>query len=515
MNRILAGARRQRVAIAPCSPARARGVAVAGLFGAGIALAPSAAALPPGFTKETAVDGLSKPTAMAIAPDGRVFVSELAGLVKVVQDGALLGEPLLNLVDEVGASDSRGVLGLALDPEFSKNGFLYLYFVVDPVFGQPDEPPTATFCRLVRYTVGLKGDPNVVDLDSRLVLLGNDATDGTISCHITHQGGGLAFGLDGSLFLGTGDAAGFYTADGGGDVSCGQMFGQACNVGAFRAQNLDCLAGKILRIDPATGQGVPSNPYWTGDPNETRSKVWAYGLRNPYRISVRPGTGGSNVSGTLYIGDVGWNLYEEIDVCHGGENFGWPCREGPIPLSIYSNLNPPNSGCATIGTPANPGPLVGPAAHWHHSAPELSSPPGVKGRCTIGGVFYWGGSFPAAYDGAYFAPDFTANWLRVVEFDANDAVITSTAFGSIADGPLDIAVEPATGDLLVLCHDAGGRIDRIRYVGGDLTDDGVVDGGDLGFLLGVWGQSGSPADLDGSGSVDAGDIALLLSEWSA
>ncbi len=483
-----------------------------------VARSSSVSAAPPGFVIETTLDGLVKPTALALAPDGRAFISELAGVVKVVERGESNAVVILDIVDEVGASADRGLLGLVLDPGFETNGYIYLYFVVDPVFGQPNElPASVTFCRLARYTVGTPENCNAVDPASRVVLLGNTAADGTVSCHLTHQGGGLAFAQDGSLLLGAGDGASYFSADGGGNVNCGALFGADCNIGAFRAQNLDCLAGKILRVDPATGAGLPDNPYFTGDPAEPRSKVWAYGVRNPYRIVMRPESDGI---GSLYIGDVGWKAFEELNVCRGGENFGWPCYEGPNPHSAYSAMNPANSGCATLNTPDNPGPVTAPLSHWHHQFSQQSSPPGIIGKCTVGGAFYTGTSFPSSWHGVLFYPDFTLNWLRTMRLDENDALVSTSPFtfiGNGMSGPVDLAVDPSDGSLMVLNHTGtnGGGLQRVRHLGADLNDDGSIDGADLGLMLADWGSASSAADLDGNGTVEATDLGLLLTAWDA
>jgi len=129
----------------------------------------------------------------------------------------------------------------------------------------------------------------------------------------SHSVGNIRFAPDGTLFVTTGDGARFDDVD----------------PDALRAQNLDSLAGKVMRIT-RLGQGVPSNPFWNGAAGANRSKVWAYGLRNPYRFNLRPGTG------TPYLGDVGWASYEEINVASAGANLGWPCFEGSLRKAGYA-----------------------------------------------------------------------------------------------------------------------------------------------------------------------------------
>ncbi len=294
-----------------------------------------------GFVLQEIVTGLEKPTAIAFRPDGAMLIAEFDGRVHVWQDGGLLTTPFINLSDEVGSVRERGLLGIALDPNFQVNGYVYLLYAVDEIFGPPEEPSSeATFARLTRYTADPNNGRNTALPDSRLVLLGAEAHEGFVCCGPSHTIGTLRFGLDGSLFVGAGDGASFSLVDDGGHhASCFLPdpfpgFESDEDIGGFRAQWLESMSGKVLRIDPATGEGLPDNPFFTGDAGDVRSKVWVSGLRNPFRFNVRPGT---PPPGTLYIGDVGWRKFEEINVATGGENFGWPCFEGNGPQARYAD----------------------------------------------------------------------------------------------------------------------------------------------------------------------------------
>src|SRR5262245_25134937 len=223
----------------------------------------------------------------------------------------------------------------------------------------------------------------IADAASRTVLIGTTPGEGIPACW-AHTINALHFGNDGTLLIACGDGGHYEFADGGGhDPACFQppLFGGNQDIGAFRAQYLNSMNGKILRIDPATGFGLPSNPYWNGDPSSARSRVWVSGLRNPFRFCVRPpatrnGQRGAG-PGELFIGDVGWDDWEEINIAvDGGANFGWPCREGLGETPQYPAMTPSGGGCETIGTPVNPGPLIGPLVMWSHSAPKQSVPPG-------------------------------------------------------------------------------------------------------------------------------------------
>ncbi len=479
--------------------------------------------VPAGFHVEAVASGFDNPVRIALTGDGRLFVAEQRGTVYVV-DGD--GPPTLfiDLSDEVNGQWDRGMLGLALDPDFLNNRHVYLLYTVDPVFGPPDESPfDGTFSRLTRYTGTVGSNGSVADLGSRQVLIGATHAEGIPVCEPSHTIGSVQFGLDGTLLVSAGDGAHFNAADPGGlDPDCfgPGLFGRDEDIGAFRSQYLDSLAGKILRIDPATGLGLPSNPHWTGNGADNRSRVWANGLRNPFRCSVKPGSGGSG-PGTLYIGDVGWNLFEEINVCKGNENFGWPCIEGPDAAPNYPGLTPAHSGCDTLETPNNPGTVTGPLVTWHHFSSPQSIPPGFTGRAAIGGVFYTGNCYPRQYQGAYFFADYSSNWIRVIQVDAQDNFVGLLSFATNTLGVVDMITDPQTGDLLFIARitDDVRRITFDNATVGDLDGDCIVGIQDFLGLLAAWGSCPSPptecpADLDGDGSVGILDFLLLLANWS-
>jgi glucose/arabinose dehydrogenase len=479
---------------------------------------------PPGFDFTIVAQGLSDPVGMAFAPDGRLFIAEQSGVVRVWQSGALLPAPFIDLENEVQNGNDRGLLGIALDPDFLNNRQVYLLYTVDPLRGQPDGPvDIETFSRLTRYTGTLASGGNVADLSSRLVLIGVNPSEGIPSCHSSHTIGTVMFGNDDSLFVGAGDGAHFDLADVGGfDPACFQppLFSADQDVGAFRAQYLGTLAGKVLRIDPATGAGYADNPFFDGDVNSIRSRIWVSGLRNPYRFTVRPG---SPTPGTLYIGDVGWGSFEEIDIAKGlGENFGWPCREGMGPTLVYPTATPIHSGCSTIGTRENPGPLTNPLVTWSHSSSASSMPPqaGFTGFAATGAAFYNAAGYPPQYQGALFFVDLLAGWMNVLHATAADQFISLSTFATQVSQPVALATHPATGDLYFLEYGAG-RVWRIEFNGTDLNDDGVVNGFDLALLLGQWTGAAtySPcppmiqADFNGDCKINGIDLAVLLGAW--
>lgn len=292
--------------------------------------------------------------------DGRFVAWERGGLAWMVgPDGQASTEPLVDLSDEVGAWRDHGLLGLAVDPDFPDNGFLYLLYVVDrhhllyagTELYDPDvdEYNAATIGRITRYTATPESDRSVVDPASRFILLGESISTGIPILHQSHGVGSLAFGDDGTLLCSAGESSSYFQVDTGGEV-IGGWVGMGLNdgiitpeenIGAYRAQLLDSHSGKILRLDPSTGNGVPSNPWFDKtSPRSPRSRVWALGLRNPFRLSVVPGSGSTDPSqgnpGTIIYDDVGAGGREEFGEISGPAlNAGWPLFEGLNPSNEY------------------------------------------------------------------------------------------------------------------------------------------------------------------------------------
>ncbi|GAB3853117.1 hypothetical protein GCM10028822_21550 [Hymenobacter terrigena] len=288
-----------------------------------------------------------------------MFVWERPGKVWVVVNGQR--QQLIDITEEVGAWGDHGLLGFALDPNFDTNGYMYLMYVVDRYyllnFGTASYDPTAndyfsaTIGRITRYTATPAGTGYTVNPASRKILLGATKTTGIPSVHDGHCTGSLVFGKDGTLLVSTGDGAhwapdlGSYNETYYAEALADGIITAKENVGALRAQLVDCLSGKILRLDPATGNGVPSNPYYdAANPAAPRSRVWALGLRTPFRMSLRPGTGSTDPTqgnpGTLYVGVVGASTWEEVSVVDRPRvNLGWPLFEGLTPYAAFTNSN--------------------------------------------------------------------------------------------------------------------------------------------------------------------------------
>jgi glucose/arabinose dehydrogenase len=262
----------------------------------------AAATLPTGFVESPVAGGLQRPTAMAVAPDGRLFICEQAGRLRVVEDGVLLAAPFVTLT--VNSSGERGLLGVAFDPAFETNGHVYVYYTATaPVIHN----------RVSRFTAS----GNVAVPGSEVVLMDLEP----LSTATNHNGGAIHFGVDGRLFIAVGE-----------------------NANRANAQTLANRLGKMLRIN-ANGSIPTDNPFYNTATGVNRA-IWALGLRNPFTFAIQP------LTGTMFINDVGENTWEEINEGVAGANYGWPATEGPTsdlrfksPLYAYDH----SQGCAISG----------------------------------------------------------------------------------------------------------------------------------------------------------------------
>ncbi|MGO9471468.1 MAG: PQQ-dependent sugar dehydrogenase [Isosphaeraceae bacterium] len=241
-------------------------------------------ALPRGFTRASVASGITGATAMDVAPDGRVLVCEQTGALRVVKDGAMLPRPFVRVV--VDSEWERGLIGVALDPDFARNGFVYLcYIAASPYIHH----------RVSRFQA--RGD--VAEPASERVLFEGD-DQAKLGGHTPagHQGGAIHFGADGKLYIAIGD-----------------------QTAGAPSQRLDTFQGKLLRLNP-DGSIPTDNPFFDAAKGKYRA-IWALGLRNPFTFAVQP------VTGRIFINDVGEARWEEIDEGFAGANYGWPLAEGP------------------------------------------------------------------------------------------------------------------------------------------------------------------------------------------
>ena len=320
--------------------------------------------IPDGFSSEFLDLEFDLAVGLTFDEDGRMYVWEKSGRLWLVENETKLSEPLLDLSDEVGNFGDCGLLGFVHDPNYMQNGFIYLFYSVDYYHlmfsGEPWYDPMAsldnkaTINRCTRFTVDFSGSALTIDKASRKVLFGEKIGEGAAINQQVHSGCGIDFGDDGTLILSTGDGAswvGPYFGDGppffNAEIEQALEDGIIVpeeEVGQLRAQQKESLSGKILRIDPETGLGIPSNPYYDfNNPGSNESKVWAMGFRNPYNIKVRKGTGLTDptfgVPGVIYSGDVGGGLWEELNIIRSpGLNYGWPIFEGCDPHYNYQGV---------------------------------------------------------------------------------------------------------------------------------------------------------------------------------
>ncbi len=413
--------------------------------------------VPPGFTTEVVAAGFTAPTTVVPTPDGRLLVAEKGGRVWIVEEGA--AALVIDLSAEVNDAGERGLLGMAIDPGFEENGWLYLAYTVDPIPGQPDEPgETVTFARVVRYQITEESGQIVADPESRLVLVGGTAAEGIPVGFNSHTVGDLVFGADGSLFVSTGDGAHWDFVDYGQDDGYydplfAQTFGVQQDIGSFRAQSLDSLAGKILRLDPATGDGLPTNPFFTGDPADPASKVWALGFRNPFRFTIRPGPPTEPV---LYVADPGTSLenWEEVNVVAAGANGGWPCFEGDVVQADFAGVPEARQRCEGLALEDTVAPLI----RYNRSDPGDA---GFVGSVIVGGLFFQ--SPGRDWDGLYLFADHNAGFIRGLQLDESGELAQVRLFADGLQGPVKLA-QGAGGELYVV-EIWRGRVLRIASEG--------------------------------------------------
>ena len=513
--------------------------------------------LPAGFSVSDVSSGStwSQPVGAVFSKDGlKLFVWEKNGRVYVCTretSGNYKKQltAVLDVSDEVGGWRDFGLLGFALDPAFEINGDIYLLYSVDRHHLMTDglvsngySPSTndyykATIGRVTKYTTAMSGGNLVTISGSRKILIGESKSTGMPLLHESHGIGSLAFAADGTLLVTCGDGASYSATDGGSIDHT--YYSQALddgiirpeeNVGAFRSQLLNSHNGKLLRINKDNGDGLSSNPFYdAAKPRSPKSRVWALGFRNPFRMSVRPGTGSPNPStgdiGEVYVGDVGWNLWEELNIVKApGMNFGWPLFEGHTVHSGYSELNTqngdePNTFGACNGrpdfrfkdllrqdnaaknksvyNPCNASELIGthnryiharPAIDWKHGQdiarvgkfdangvainPTIgTTESGVtgsafRGNSSSGGIWYTGAgnSFPSQYKNTFIVADYAGNWIRRLSIDFTDVVTKVDAFATNAGAVVGLAENPIDGTLV--CVNVGdATFKKISYGG--------------------------------------------------
>jgi len=446
------------------------------LLGLGLAVAPAGADFSEeGFVDDVVIDGLELPTAVRFSPDGRVFVAEKSGLVKVFDD--LEDDTPTVFADlrlEVHDYWDRGLLGLELDPGFPEEPYVYVNYTHDAEIGG-DAPTWGTAeggdkcpnhyagCLVSGRVSRLTADGDAAAGPERVLV------EDWCQQSFSHSVGGLAFDSSGALYAGGGEGASPEYTD------YGQAGGNPCDDppggddleppeaegGALRSQDLVTggdplgLAGAIARVDPETGEGLSDNPMGSSA-GENHSRLVAYGFRNPFRFAIQPGTD------DLWIGDVGWNRWEELDhvpAIGGPEqplNFGWPCYEGASRSPEWEALE--LDLCETLYANAGEHRVTGPFLAYPRGGDVTP-----EDDCTLSNgsslsaiAFYETGGFPESYDGALFFGDYARRCIWVI--------------------PPGAGGTPDLSGLSIFEEQAGAAVDLQTGSGGDLFYVDIYDG---------------------------------------
>jgi PKD repeat protein len=480
-----------------------------------------AATLPAGFQESVVFSGLTLPTAVRFAADGRVFVAEKSGVIKVF-DSLTDASPdvFADLNVNVHNFWDRGLLGMALAPNFPADPYVYVLYTYDHQLGSTSPAPrwgaAGVYSDPCPSPPGATADGCVVSGRlSRLQAAGNAMTgaervliEDWCQQYPSHSVGTVEFGRDGSLYASAGDGASFNFVDYGQDGSpvnpCGDPPGGPGTVltpptaegGALRSQDLRTggdpvsLDGTIIRITAGTLANLPS-----GSPalTDNASRIIAYGMRNPFRFTSRPGTD------ELWGGDVGWNDWEEINRIPNAtdaavENFGWPCYEGNNRQSGYdaANLNI----CETLYGQA--GAVTAPHFAYHHSSKVVANETCPTGSSSVAGLQFEfaGDSYPAEYDDALFFADYSRDciWAMLKGADGNPAPGLIRTFAAAAANPVNLERGPG-GDLFYVDFD-GGTIRRIRYTASNQQP--IADA----TASPTTGDAPLTVNFDGTGSTD-------------
>lgn len=420
------------------------------------------ATLPAGFADELVVGGLLSPRAFVFTPDGRILFAERGSAtssdinfasVRVFKNGGLLATRAVTL--NVCGDGERGFLGLALDPNFTTNGYLYVYYTRQATSG-PN-------CAYNTYAQNLPGPRNrisrltmvgdTIDPASEVVLIDNMPSDSGI-----HNAGDLHFGADGYLYASVGDS---------------NLTPPLPPSTVPISADLSRLGGKILRIKP--DNAAPNGYLTTGNPFDTAPNAWrcgppanlpgsstgpckeifAYGFRNPFRFTIKPGTS------IPFVGDVGGGIWEEVDEVTAGGNYGYPEREGPCPGGVL---------CISIDPPEPPPPpppgLTNPIYYYPHVVINANVDSAV-----IMGAFYTGTSYPLEYRNNLFIADYVRGFIRRLVYDSGTLTWSAATpdFTTNANGVIGLKAGPED-DLYYLAYTSWDQpvseLRRIRYAPG-------------------------------------------------
>ncbi|MEK7324189.1 MAG: PQQ-dependent sugar dehydrogenase, partial [Chloroflexota bacterium] len=439
------------------------------------AAAPTSAGPPPGFA-DSLVASLSGPTALAFTPDGRLLITTQTGALRVYASGSLLATPALDLSAQVCTNNARGLLGVAIDPNFTSNHFIYLYYTFKKSGSCVNNSANSPVNRASRFTLP---DSNVIDPASELVLI-----DNIPSPNANHNAGDLHFGKDGYLYISVGDGG------------CDYADSTKCSGNNDAARDQHILLGKILRITSSGGIPV-DNPFLgantarcnvTGrtDPGKRCQETFAWGLRNPFRMAFDP-----NASATrFYINDVGQGVWEEVDLGQAGADYGWNVREGHCANNSSTNCGPPPAG------------MTNPIYDYQH---------GTGCKSITGGAFVPNGVWPSAYDNSYLYGDYVCG--RIFQLKPNGSggyTVTSFATGLGASSAVHLTFGPdgASQSLYYTTYTGGGQVRRVAYTATDNRSPVAVISASP-----AYGPLPLTVNFDGSASSDA-DGNPITYEWN-
>jgi glucose/arabinose dehydrogenase len=447
--------------------------------------APSAASDPtpvlaPHFEDRVAITGLTFPTVVRFAGNGQVFVGEKSGVIKVF-DG--LNDPTPTVFADLSANVfdfwDRGLLGLALAPTYPTDPHVYVLYTLDgrigetpPVYHDQCTDPNAACVAGARLSRLTMSGGHMVGPEEVLA-------EGWCQQFPSHSIGTVMFDADGALLAGAGDGASFTEVDYGqfGTAQdppnpCGDPGGPnptppTAEGGALRSQALRTsgdptgLSGAIIRVDPATGDALPDNPLFGGAVADD-DRIVATGMRNPYRFVRRPGTD------EIWVGDVGWNAWEEIDTMASPidpvvENFGWPCFEGAGAQPQYDATG--LAICEDLY--GDPGSVSAPLFSYRHGQPVVPGDgcPLDRGSVISGMAFYRQGTYPPAFRGSLFFGDHArlCIWVMLRGPDGRPDPSRVRPFVRGARGPVALEIGPG-GDLYYVAFEEG-TIHRVVFTG--------------------------------------------------
>ena len=454
---------------------------------------------PTGFTDQKLAK-VSNPTSIAFLRDGRALVTDQSGLLYLSQEqaGKFSVSPVLDIGAQLCTKSDAGLLGIAVNPQVNADGseYFYMYFTMkgdssklsDPCPRSGAETPYAPFERLSRFTI----KDGAVVAGSETIILDH------IPTRIQdHTGGGMFFAQDGYLYISTGD----------GDRP-------------EKANDADSLRGKILRINPATGDGVPGNPYFS-DPNAVQCgnpsnlqyeqgkpcrEVFASGLRHPWRIALKPGTDPNNVE--FYINDVGKMTWEEINIGKAGADYGWDKREGPC----------------NFETACTPGPQTPPndPIFWYRG--RVDPRPEFAGCSAVtGAAFVPPGVWPKEYDNVYLFADYTCGRIWRLDPDGQGGykaskfadgilgagVTSGSSVTTMTFGPAPDPARPGqtTQALYYGVYNGGGQLRRVLFTGNRNRPPVALMSADK-----TYGPSPLTVTFSGAGSSDP-DGNKLTYDW--